>query len=345
MPADNITLTAVLKEISYKLYIDNEYYKDINPTESLNLTGNYQILSNGIYYNYEGSNITANLLFNTYFNNMIIDGDYGYFYIETYKVRNNYFDITFDYNSKFTSNWYYGISLSEDDEISYDAFNFGSYNGYYINYWYNNNGEYYGGNINELVRENQTLKAYYATDNMTFTVNNDGASIVSFNGSQIDIIFPKYVNINGAYYILKTMEVVGEGSCFTGNTSIRNIYFNDGFETIIVNAFKNCSSLRNIYFSDTINSVASDEFYIANSSTFETNRDVCKNIRFYFTSNSSIKESTLQGWLACKWRSDSRYYEKNAGVNLGLIDSKADLRDAYQTYSQDLRDIIHDYSF
>jgi hypothetical protein len=342
MPKDNIILTASLKEVSFKLYVDDEYYMDID-SNSLNLVGNYQILKNGIYYNYDGSNIDANLLFTTYFDNMIINGEYGYFYIETYKNRDNYYNITFDYNTKFASSWYYGISVLKGLELSYDPFDFGSYNNYSINYWYNANGEYYRGNINTLAEEDQTLKAYYASNGMTYTLNNGKASVLSYEGSSIDVIFPKYVLVGDSYYVLATMETVGEGSTFTGNTSIRNIYFNDGFETIINNAFKNCSSLRNIYFSDTITNVASDAFYIDNSSKFETNRDVCKNIRFYFTSNSSIKESTLHNWLACKWNSSERHYELSESELFGI--AKADLRDAYQTYSQDLRDLVHNYSF
>lgn len=343
MPNEDIILVANLKEITYKLYVDNNYYMDITSTTNLNLDGNYQIFKDGIYYNYVGSNITPILLFGKYFDNLVIDGDYGYFYIETFKERMNYYNITFDYNNKFTSNWYYGISLLKNSNLSYNPFDFGSYNGYYINYWYNDNGEYYKGNIDTLLEENQTLKAYYASSGMTFTVNSGKASILSFDGSSTDVIFPKYVNISGSYYVLATMETVGEGSAFTGNTSIRNIYFNDGFESIINNAFKNCSSLRNIYFSDTINSVATDAFYIANSSTFETNRDVCKNIRFYFTSNSLIKESTLQNWLACKWNSSERHYELSESGLFGI--AKADLTNAYQTYSGSIRDIIHNYSF
>ena len=61
MPNENIILTASLKEVSFKLYVDDEYYMDID-SNSLNLVGNYQILKNGIYYNYDGSNIDANLL-------------------------------------------------------------------------------------------------------------------------------------------------------------------------------------------------------------------------------------------------------------------------------------------
>ncbi len=342
MPNENIILTASLKEVSFKLYVDNEYYMDID-SNSLNLVGNYQILKNGIYYNYDGSNIDANLLFTTYFDNMIINGEYGYFYIETYKNRDNYYNITFDYNTKFASSWYYGISVLKGSELSYDPFDFGSYNSYSINYWYNANGEYYRGNINTLVEEDQTLKAYYASNGMTYTLNNGKASVLSYGGSSIDVIFPKYVLVGDSYYVLATMETVGEGSCFTGNTSIRNVYFNDGFETIINNAFKNCSSLRYIYFSDTITNVASDAFYIANSSTFETNRDVCKNIRFYFTSNSPIKESTLHNWLACKWNSSERHYELSESGLFGI--AKADLTNAYQTYSGSIRDIVHNYSF
>ena len=340
MPGENITLTANLQEIQYRLYIDNEFYMDFDPETDLGLVSNYSVLYDGIYYNYGANNLTANVLLTRYMSNLVIDGMYGNFYIETYdEGRSEYYTLTLDYSSSFASNWYFGVTIPNDVTPSYEIFDFGSYSSYGINYWYNDLGEYYEENISEISHTNQTLYAYYYTNKyLGYGIKNNKATISSFDysGSSITIILPKYVKIGSSYYILATMENISTSdemeSAFTGKTSIKAIYFNDGFETIIGNAFKNCTSLTKVYLSDTITSVATDSFYMKDDET------AAKNIRFYLTANSTLSHSD---WLACKFGTLTSYnchYGKSEKKN--LWGTKLDLTSSFASYSN-LYGLVH----
>ena len=338
MPDYDLTLTANLQEIQYRLYIDNELYMEFNPGDNLNLANSYSVLYNGAYYSYDQYKLTSSVLLDRYMSNVVINGAYGDFYIESYKARDGYYTLFLDYSDKFQANWYYGISIPTDSNPTYDMFNFGSYNSYGINYWYNEFGEYYEANISEITHQDQTLYAYYATNKyLEYGVKNGKASISAFNysGSAIDVILPKYVKIGDSYYILATMENLSTSdemaSAFTSNTSIKSIYFNDGFETIIGNAFKECTSLSKVYFSDTVKSVATDSFYMKKDET------AAKNMRFYLTSGSTLSHSN---WLAVKTGTIITYECHYGKKESNGVFSSLSLTSSFQTYS-DLYSLIH----
>jgi hypothetical protein len=207
-----------------------------------------------------------------------------------------------------------------------------------INYWYNEEIEYHYGNIDEMLHEDITLSAYYATyDYLSFGYDqSSGEELLSVTGFSyqeslsIRVILPKYVYINNSYEILRALLINVDSdnnkcSCFTGCENISTIIFNDGFRIIGDNAFKNCKNLTKVYFSNTVEAVASDAFYM-------NSKDEAKNIRFYLHTSSTLNTDK---WLAYKGTLGTKYYYGEANGLFG-----ENLTSAFNTYSDRISDIV-----
>ena len=350
MPENDLTLYAIWEEISYKLYIDGSYYSTLDSNTSLALNKDYYLVAGDLYYGFDKSLLTYDTLVLKYNTYAIVSDGIGYIYLvsDVYSL-DGYYTINLDYNyNKFNDKLYKSVSLPIDMEFSSNYLPSAVYNNMSINYWYNDTNEYHYGNINEIERVNTSLKAYYATSNfLSYGIDNSSSkplvSVTGFNydlAEEVVIILPKYVLVNGSYEVLKGIAVFIDDekySVFTGNTKIKGIYFNDGFEFIGENAFKNCTELNTIYFSKTINSISKDAFYISVSTTFDTNADYAKKKSFYIEEGSSLNTSNL---LACKWNEKEKYYGKE--YKWSLTDwGDVDLRNSFKILNMALKDYIN----
>ena len=346
MPIADLELYAIWEEVSYKVYIDDTYYMDLTSTTDLALTSNYYLKANDIYFGFDPSLLNYNTLvvkYNKYAS--IIDG-VGYIYlISDISSLSNYYTVTLDYDYiHFNDKLYTSVSLPNDTLFDSKYLPNCRYNHMSINYWYNDELEYHYGNINELNSVNTTLKAYYATcDYLSYGYDSSsGENLVSITGfnysgsENITIVLPKYVYINSSYEILRGLAIFVDGdekySVFNGNTKLYAIYFNDGFTTILDNAFKNCQALTDVYLSDTVSSVASDAFYM----TGDNDSANAERLRFYLSDYSTL---SLSEWKGFKKSGSYCYYGNKKSGFLGI--GSYDLSNAFQHYSGSLRDLVH----
>lgn len=342
MPKSDYTLYAIWEEIEYKLYVDGLYYQTLNESSTISLTGDYELKANDMYFGFDSSQITYDTLVNMYGNYAVIDGNQAAIYLETKANRNGYYTVTFEYDyNKFNYKRYNSVSLKNDVDFDSELLPNGLYNDMNINYWYNDDYEYHNGNIQEIAHSNTTLYAYYATCKyLSYGFDSSsGEDLFSVNGfdysgsQSITIVLPKYVESNGEYYIVQSLAVFGENdekyTVFSSKTNLYAIYFNEGFEVIGANAFKNCTSLTKVYFSSTIKSVASDSFYMDSEST-------AKKVRFYLSQSSTLSTS---GWYGFKSSGSYKNYgTKNSGF-LGI--GSYDLSNAFNHYNGRIENIIH----
>lgn len=344
MPDNDLELYAIYKEVSFKVYLDGTYYMDLNSDTNLALTKNYALVADDYYLEFNKEDITYNTLVGVYSVYADIVADNGIFYLVSLDSLTDVYQITLDVKEAFNNKGYVSILLPSNINLDYQLLPNGTYNHYGINYWYNGELDFHSQNILSLEHVDQTLHAYYSTiDYLSFGLDSSNGSqmvsVTNFSYNQDDlitVILPKYVFINGEYKVVESIASFADGdeiySVFSGKTNIKAIYFNEGFKVLGANAFKNSTKLTTIYFSNTVTSVASDAFYMNFSSTFEKCREVCVNIRFYLASNSILSTS---GWLACKWNTSKKYYGEKTTL-LGSID----LRNAFNTYSLDIKEIV-----
>lgn len=346
MPEADLTLYAIWEEISYKVYIDGAYYMDLSSTTDLALTHDYYLDCESVYFGFDEAYLNYNTLvvkYNKYAR--IIDG-VGYIYlISDISSLTGYYTVTLDYDTiHFTDKLYTSVSLPIDTPFDSKYLPISIYNHMNINYWYNDTNEYHYGNINEMERVNTLLKAYYATcDYLSFGHDqSSGEDLVSVTGfsyegsDTLTIVLPKYVYIDFNYEILRSLAIFVDGdekySVFTGNANIYAIYFNDGFTTIGDNSFKNCTKITNVYLSQTITSVTKDAFYM----TGDNDTKNAEKVRFY----QSVSHTLSLSHLIAEKKSGS-YHNYGAKSNGFLGIGAYDFSNAFQTYSMDLKDIVH----
>lgn len=339
MPNHDLDLYAKWEIISYKVYIDDSYYMDLSSSTSLSLTQDYYLKANDIYFCFESTYLTYDvlaILYNEYVT--FLDGvGYIYLYSDLSSLE-DYYKVTLDYDyHKFKDKLYKAIVLPKHMDFSSSLLPNSIYNHMKINYWYNEEVEYHYGNIHEILHEDITLSAYYATyDYLSFGYDqSSGEELLSVTGfsyqesTSIRVILPKYVYIHNSYQILRSLLINVDSdnnkySCFTGKENISSIIFNDGFRIIGDNAFKNCKNLTSVYFSSTVEAVASDAFYM-------NSKNEAKNIRFYFDTSSKVNKDK---WLAYKGTFGTKYYY---GESNGLGEN---LTSAFNTYSGRISDIV-----
>jgi hypothetical protein len=339
MPKYDLDLYAKWDIISYKVYIDDSYYMDLSSSTSLSLTHDYYLKANDIYFEFEASYLTYDVLAILYNEYVTIEDGIGYIYLYSELSLEDYYKVSLDYDyHKFDDKLYKAIVLPKSMDFSSNLLPNSIYNHMKINYWYNEEIEYHYGNIDEMLHEDITLSAYYATyDYLSFGYDQStGEELLSVTGfsyqesSSIRVILPKYVYINNSYEILRALLINVDSdnnkySCFTGKENISTIIFNDGFRIIGDNAFKNCKNLTKVYFSNTVEAVASDAFYM-------NSKDEAKNIRFYLHTSSTLNTDK---WLAYKGIFGTKYYY---GETNGLLGEN--LTSAFNTYSGRITDIV-----
>ena len=339
MPKYDLDLYAKWDIISYKVYIDDSYYMDLSSSTSLSLTHDYYLKANDIYFCFEASYLTYDVLAILYNEYVTIEDGIGYIYLYSELSLEDYYKVSLDYDyHKFSDKLYKAIVLPKSMDFSSDLLPNSIYNHMKINYWYNEEIEYHYGNIDEMLHEDITLSAYYATyDYLSFGYDqSSGEELISVTGFSyqeslsIRVILPKYVYINNSYEILRALLINVDSdnnkySCFTGCENISTIIFNDGFRIIGDNAFKNCKNLTKVYFSNTVEAVASDAFYM-------NSKDEAKNIRFYLHTSSTLNTDK---WLAYKGTFGTKYYY---GETNGLFGEN--LTSAFNTYSDRISDIV-----
>ena len=339
MPKYDLDLYAKWDIISYKVYIDDSYYMDLSSSTSLSLTHDYYLKANDIYFEFEASYLTYDVLAILYNEYVTIEDGIGYIYLYSELSLEDYYKVSLDYDyHKFKDKLYKAIVLPKSMDFSSNLLPNSIYNHMKINYWYNEEIEYHYGNIDEMLHEDITLSAYYATyDYLSFGYDqSSGEELLSVTGFSyqeslsIRVILPKYVYINNSYEILRALLINVDSdnnkySCFTGCENISTIIFNDGFRIIGDNAFKNCKNLTKVYFSNTVEAVASDAFYM-------NSKDEAKNIRFYLHTSSTLNTDK---WLAYKGTFGTKYYY---GETNGLLGEN--LTSAFNTYSDRISDIV-----
>ena len=339
MPKYDLDLYAKWDIISYKVYIDDSYYMDLSSSTSLSLTHDYYLKANDIYFCFEASYLTYDVLAILYNEYVTIEDGIGYIYLYSELSLEDYYKVSLDYDyHKFKDKLYKAIVLPKSMDFSSNLLPNSIYNHMKINYWYNEEIEYHYGNIDEMLHEDITLSAYYATyDYLSFGYDqSSGEELLSVTGFSyqeslsIRVILPKYVYINNSYEILRALLINVDSdnnkySCFTGCENISTIIFNDGFRIIGDNAFKNCKNLTKVYFSNTVEAVASDAFYM-------NSKDEAKNIRFYLHTSSTLNTDK---WLAYKGTFGTKYYY---GETNGLFGEN--LTSAFNTYSDRISDIV-----
>ena len=339
MPKYDLDLYAKWDIISYKVYIDDSYYMDLSSSTSLSLTHDYYLKANDIYFCFEASYLTYDVLAILYNEYVTIEDGIGYIYLYSELSLEDYYKVSLDYDyHKFSDKLYKAIVLPKSMDFSSNLLPNSIYNHMKINYWYNEEIEYHYGNIDEMLHEDITLSAYYATyDYLSFGYDqSSGEELLSVTGFSyqeslsIRVILPKYVYINNSYEILRALLINVDSdnnkySCFTGCENISTIIFNDGFRIIGDNAFKNCKNLTKVYFSNTVEAVASDAFYM-------NSKDEAKNIRFYLHTSSTLNTDK---WLAYKGTFGTKYYY---GETNGLFGEN--LTSAFNTYSSRISDIV-----
>ena len=339
MPKYDLDLYAKWDIISYKVYIDDSYYMDLSSSTSLSLTHDYYLKANDIYFCFEASYLTYDVLAILYNEYVTIEDGIGYIYLYSELSLEDYYKVSLDYDyHKFSDKLYKAIVLPKSMDFSSNLLPNSIYNHMKINYWYNEEIEYHYGNIDEMLHEDITLSAYYATyDYLSFGYDqSSGEELLSVTGFSyqeslsIRVILPKYVYINNSYEILRALLINVDSdnnkySCFTGCENISTIIFNDGFRIIGDNAFKNCKNLTKVYFSNTVEAVASDAFYM-------NSKDEAKNIRFYLHTSSTLNTDK---WLAYKGTFGTKYYYGEANGLFG-----ENLTSAFNTYSDRISDIV-----
>ena len=339
MPKYDLDLYAKWDIISYKVYIDDSYYMDLSSSTSLSLTHDYYLKANDIYFCFEASYLTYDVLAILYNEYVTIEDGIGYIYLYSELSLEDYYKVSLDYDyHKFSDKLYKAIVLPKSMDFSSNLLPNSIYNHMKINYWYNEEIEYHYGNIDEMLHEDITLSAYYATyDYLSFGYDqSSGEELLSVTGFSyqeslsIRVILPKYVYINNSYEILRALLINVDSdnnkySCFTGCENISTIIFNDGFRIIGDNAFKNCKNLTKVYFSNTVEAVASDAFYM-------NSKDEAKNIRFYLHTSSTLNTDK---WLAYKGTFGTKYYYGEANGLFG-----ENLTSAFNTYSSRISDIV-----
>jgi uncharacterized repeat protein (TIGR02543 family) len=295
MPNDNLVLFAKWEKVSYKVYLDDTYYMDLAYDKNLALTKDYYLSIDNAYFEFDKDYLNYETLVVKYNKYLTITDGIGYIYLYSdASSLGDYYIVELDYDiEKFNDKLYKAVALDKNMDFDSKYLPSGVYNHMNINYWYNNQEEYHLGNIHLLPHQNTTLKAYYATcDYLSYgydmATGESLLSVTGFNYSGSDlitIILPKYVKVDGSYEILRSLALFVDDdnnkyTVFTYNNKIYAIYFNDGFEVIGDNAFKDAIQLTNVYFSNTITSVASDAFYMTVGSNAEANAAYAEKIRF-----------------------------------------------------------------
>ena len=340
MPAKNVKYRALLENITEIVNNSSYYVKYNGELTEISSNSTQALFSSDVAFfdgaNYlvvDSSKLTGNILINNYLS--LFEYNDGKMILDLYDLSDlsSYNIVNINVLDNYNNNIYKAVLFDESIDLS-SYLPKCSNEDLQINYWTDDNGQEYTIDMLDNVNSSMNLTAHYSTSSSHFTFQEvEGkAKLISYSGSLSTVILPKYVYINSKYVVLDTIG----SSAFMDNTNVVNVVLNEGLTTISNDAFKNCSSLRKVYFPNSVTSVATDAFYIDNVSKYETNRDNAKEIRFYFTTSSSIKESTLQSWLACKWNSNKKYYENKYSL-LG----SGDFRDAYQTYSGSLDSIIN----
>ena len=249
----------------------------------------------------------------------------------------NYHSITFDTPKAFNNKAYKGIYVKDGNTIDVTKYAPNGTNGSYeINAWVLL-GEVYlsmGDIKSVIINQAYVITPYVATKTslFTFALSDSGAGITGYSGSSATVIFPRYAMIGSNYYVVTEIATLsdssGSYSAFTGNTTIQTVVFNEGLKTIGTTAFKNCNSLKYVYFSNTVSSVASDAFYMDFSGTYETNRDVAVNIRFYIPSSNKVSTSD---WLAAKHSASGKRYYGTKYKTFSHFLATGDFTNAFQT--------------
>lgn len=337
MPAKKMTYYAKLKDVTdvvsnsvfEVIYGGNVY--TITPTStSMVISDDAAIFDGKNYLLYNSSKLTGEFLITKYLSYFDFDSEANTFSLRLYSLFElaGYKSLSFDILDSFNEKGYKAVYFEDSIRIS-DYLPKGTNGSLEVDYWTNNDIL-----ITDFgtIDSSMSMVAHYSTVEGLFIIS--GSTISEYIGTDTIVITPKYILVDGEYI---TPTIIGD-SAFYNHTEIVNLVLNDGIVSIESNAFKNCSSLRNIYFSDTVNNVASDAFYIANSGSYEDNRDICESIRFYFAQDSAIKESSLKSWIACKHTLYTSYYETSRSKVFGL--GGGDFTNAYQTYTGDIDTII-----
>nr|MCR5113806.1 hypothetical protein [Acholeplasmatales bacterium] len=151
----------------------------------------------------------------------------------------------------------------------------------------------------KLINYNTTLSAYYSTSSILgYTLVDDKLYVNSYSylgTDSINLIFPKYVLINGSYYTPYGIT----GTPFSGKTNISSVYLNDGLVEISSGAFGEATSITNVYFGNTFATlIANDGGRL--DAFFMDDSDKMDDITFHLAEGSSVDTSKwycYKSWL------------------------------------------------
>ncbi|MDE7106041.1 MAG: leucine-rich repeat domain-containing protein [Anaeroplasmataceae bacterium] len=350
----NYFLTVAWDEVHYDFYAvydGNEKLLE-DTSEEVFLNQDYSIFYNGVYYLYQNTYLTPQVLLSKFGNAFAVNEDEERFEIELYSKENTLFE-AYDIvlftttREEFNSKDYYGFYIEKNKETDVSSLlPNGVWETFEINAWIEDTTYYSLDDIKHMTGTH-TFTSYISTQlsYFDFEIVSTGASITGYTGTSSTVIFPEYALLSGYYRkVVEIKELLDSNqnvySAFTENTTISTLIMNESLAFIGRNAFKNCDGLANVYLPSALeaSSVASDAFYFVKTGTmnFEKARDIAKEITFH----CSLKQASELDLVACTYNGSDRHYGKNEAGFLGA--GRANLTNSFAKETICIADISNE---
>ncbi len=295
MPKGELLLVAIWEVVKTYVIVDDDYIEFI-PNDEIFMEGEWINASHDASYYEIYRNTTGKDLAKMINDTLIFDEDLlAYvFNVKLYHLNrmNDLFKVIYNVNEKF----------SQNEKIVGHAYKKGTaalssnipdymYDSYEVNAWFSDSSLSNIVDVN-YIENDIILYPYYSTKAEFFNYNQN--VITGITNSFTTIILPIY---NQEFIIVDTVGT----SAFLGNGVIETVIMSKFITTLQQDAFKNTTKLVNVYLSDTMtaNTVATDAFYMANSSR-------ANEINFY--GNGSIDFSKLLAYKGGLFNQKKYYY-------------------------------------